>query len=289
MDKLIFGEANDLADEIVSFEDEESEIPHKRDKFVVDKLLHEMKKGEGSGGRVFIVFLDSTHLDYSWPEGEAVQFEPYKKKINYLKAAFTNQGLERIKNRYRNSLYYVDSLFGKFVHTLSTCPGGEEAVVVITGDQGEEFYEQGHLFHASSLSHPQTHVPLYYKFGKMGPFVEQREHGMSCHMDIFPTLFHYLFKRDVGREFCQGQSIFKEQRWPYTVTARFNASRSPCEFCIHNGKQKLTASFSDERNIFNARGLRILSTKDLKDDSIFHDHNSLREQFGKALDRIFMR
>ncbi len=287
MDRLIFGEDNHLVDIMVNFDDEQK-APHERDQYVVEQMIHQMKDSQESGGRVFIVFLDSTHLDYSWPEKTHSAFQPYEKKINYLKAAFTNAGLEKIKNRYKNALSFVDSLFGNFLQALASSPGGDEAVVVFTGDHGEEFYEQGHLFHASSLSHPQTHVPLYYKFGKMDPSVEQRERQMSCHMDIFPTLFHYVSKRDLGQGWCEGQSIFNQQRWPYTIIARFNASRSPCEFCIHNGIYKLTASFSDERNIFNSRGLRILSMKNLKDDSSVHYHK-LKEQFGEALDRIFNR
>ncbi len=284
MDQLIFGEQRYLADRLVTFE-EDSDIPCVRDKKVMDMVTKEMK--EQPGGRLFIVFLDSTHLDYSWPKDTPALFQPCDEKINYIKAAFTNSGLEKIKNRYRNALFFVDSLFGAFMNTLNSYKQGEEAVVIFTGDHGEEFYEQGHLFHASSLSHPQTHIPLYYKLGKSNAFEKKKHSAMSCHMDIFPTLFHYLTEEDCMIDVLQGQSIFRTNRWPYTIMARFNASRSPCEFCIHNGKEKLTATFSDERKIFNAKGIRILSTKNIHDEVVPHDVNSLKEQFGGALEHIF--
>ncbi len=110
---------------------------------------------------------------------------------------------------------------------------------------------------------------------------------MSCHMDVFPTLFHYLTGKEVLKDIVQGQSIFSENRIPFTIMARFNASRSPCEFGIHNGKQKVIATFSDERNIFNAKGLRIISLKNDRDENLPHDLNSLKEHFGEALDQIF--
>jgi membrane-anchored protein YejM (alkaline phosphatase superfamily) len=225
-------------------------------------------------------------LDYSWPK-ETTRFYTIEDKINYFKAAFSKNGLEEIKNRYRNALYFVDSLFAKFLNALEKTPGGQEAVVVVTGDHGEEFYEHGNLFHASSLSHPQMHIPLYYRFGDNRSVKEYPLCKMTCHMDVFPTLFHYLAGEDLMGEVLQGESILKENRWPYTVVARFNASRSPTEFCIHNGDCKLIAEFSNERDIFNSKALRILSTKNCQDENIRKEIGSVHEEFDSAFERIF--
>ncbi len=287
MDRLIFGEGGHLAEAIYTFEEPEEDVPYLRDKKVMQKVAQCAAQSDSKGGHAYIVFLDATHHDYSWPAEMQPPFNPYEEKINYLKAAFTNSDVELIKNRYRNSLYYVDSLFGEFFSTLEKSPGGKEAVVVITGDHGEEFYEHGHLFHASSISHPQTHVPLYYKFGQDKTLRERAKCPMTCHMDIFPSVFHYLAGEDVMREAMQGQSIFTKERWPYTVIARFNASSSPSEFCIHNGESKLLLSFSDERDIFNSKGLKIISTKNQRDEIIPHNLHSIRENYGEALDRLF--
>lgn len=285
MDERIFGENAYLADEMIAFGENHSDMPYVRDKKTIDALIEKMQSSE-SGGRLFLVFLDATHHDYSWPQDES-PFTPYAEKINYFKAAVSSAGLEMIKNRYRNALHYVDSLFGTFMKSFNRYSGSDEAVIVITGDHGEEFYEEGHLFHASSLSHAQTHIPLYYRFGKSNPFGNQTHSPMSCHMDIFPTLFHYLMGNEVLKEVFQGHSVFSTEQSPFTVTARFNASRSPCEFSIHNGKHKLIATFSDERNIFNAKGLRIISLKNEIGEIVPHDLNSLKEHFGGALDQIF--
>ncbi|HEY2809994.1 MAG TPA: sulfatase-like hydrolase/transferase [Rhabdochlamydiaceae bacterium] len=283
MDRVIFGEKGTLAEEIATFDNNNSEASCQRDRKAIEKVVQEMQTSP-SGGRLFILFLDSTHHDYSWPSEQPSYFNPCDKKINFFRAALSNSGLELIKNRYRNSLFYVDSLFGRFIDTLNAYEGKQEAVVVVTADHGEEFYEEGHLFHASGLSHAQMHVPLYYKLGSEK---KKAATAMSCHMDIFPTLFHHLTGRDCMQGVLQGQSIFSKERWPYTITARFNGTRSPCEFSLHNGRQKLTASFSDERNIFNAKGLRIISTKNRNGEVIPHNINSIKEQFGEAIDHIF--
>lgn len=284
MNRLIFGEGEHLADAIFFPDEEECDEPYLRDLSVIDNLVMQMNKG--GSGRLFIVFLDATHLDYSWPK-EMTRFTPIEEKINYLKAAVSKGGLDGIINRYRNALYFIDSQFARFMDALQNTPHGKEAVVVITGDHGEEFYEHGNLFHASSLSHPQTNPPLYYKFGETDALKQKIQCKMTCHMDIFPTLFHYLIGEDLMGEVLQGQSIFKTDRWPYTVIARFNASRTPYEYCIHNGTDKLIAEFSNDRDIFNSRNLRILSTKNCRDENLVKDISAIHEEFGPAIERIF--
>jgi len=286
MDHMIFGEAKYLADTLFLPDEEEFEEPYQRDQIAIEKLVQEMKDPNESSGRVFLVFLDATHLDYSWPKETFTKFHPFEEKINYFKAALSNQGLDGIKNRYRNALYFVDSLMGQFFNALNQYPGGKEAVVVVTGDHGEEFYEHGHLFHASSLTRQQTHVPLYYRFGSNEWKGKKAPCELTSHMDIFPTVLHYLIGEDLFGQVLQGQSIFKEERWPYVVAARFNASRAPYEFFIHNGEHKMMARFNDERDIFNSKALQIISAKNLHEENIAYDLTSLKEHFGEAIDHL---
>jgi glucan phosphoethanolaminetransferase (alkaline phosphatase superfamily) len=282
MNRVIFGEGEHLADTLFISEDEDCDEPFERDQKAIDSVLGEMKKG--SSGRLFITFLDATHLDYSWPT-EMSKFYPFEEKINYISAAMGGNGLEKIKNRYRNALYFIDDLFGKFIQALEDSPGGEDAVVVVTSDHGEEFYEHGNLFHASALSQPQIHVPLYYRFGQ-NPSVKP-ECAMTCHMDIFPTLFHYLIGEDLVGDVLQGESIFKADRWPFTIVSRFNAVGSPYEFCIHNGTIKIITTFIDQKNIYNSKALKILSLRNCQDETILKELSAVSEEFAPALERIF--
>ncbi len=282
MNRVIFGEGEHLADGIFLSEEEECAELYARDQKAIDNLLVEMQKPES--GRLFIVFLDATHHDYSWPS-EMTKFFPFEDKINYIQAAISNKGLDKIKNRYKNALYFIDHQFGKFFHALGQSPCGSEAIVVITGDHGEEFYEQGNLFHASGLSEPQIHIPLYYRFGQNE--VLPTDCKMTCHMDIFPTIFHYLLGEDLMGGVFQGESIFKPNRWPYTIVARFNAISSPYEFCIHNGTNKMLATFSNEHDIYQSKGLKNISARNCQDEISEKEINAIHEEFGPALERIF--
>lgn len=268
MDEVIFGEGSCLADSIYSFYTNEKEPLYERDGKAIDKMCEDLKKEQG--GRVFIAFLDSTHFDYSWPEMQT-RFLPIEDPVNYVKLAFFKGNIDPLKNRYRNSISYVDSLFGKVMKNLEDNP---DAIVVFTGDHGEEFYENGHLFHASALTIQQTRAPLYYKMNKK-PLT-----NMSSHIDIFPSILHYLTGNDQYSDYFDGQSIFSKKRWPFLVTARYNLGRTPYEFMLHNGKSKLLARFSNESEIFKSDAVRILSLENVEEKHI-------AQEFGEAFDFLF--
>ncbi|MBI3237188.1 MAG: sulfatase-like hydrolase/transferase, partial [Chlamydiales bacterium] len=286
MDHLIFGKTQYLADTLFTPDEEAFDEPYQRDQITMERLWERMDGPEEGGGRVFIVFLDATHLDYSWPKEEGTLFHPFEEKINYFKVACSNRGVEKIQNRYRNSLHFVDSLMGQFFEKLESCAGGSQAVVVLTADHGEEFYEHGHLFHASGLTKQQTHIPLYYRFGSDGQVRAESICKMSCHMDIFPTLFHYILGEDLFEQELRGQSIFKVDRSPYIMSCRFNASRPPYEFFIHNGKEKVTARFDEKRDVFHSKKINILSKKNLDEENIAYDLSSLKEELTEAIERL---
>jgi membrane-anchored protein YejM (alkaline phosphatase superfamily) len=161
MDKMVFGRNMYLLNSANCYASDEHILPWMADERAINGLCDQLQEGEQQGGRVFIVFLDSTHFDYSFPEEFNTRYAPVDDKINYFDVAVSKKNLEKVKNRYKTAINYVDTLFAKFIDTLKVSGGWEESVVVFTGDHGEEFYENGHLFHATDLSQQQLHVPLY--------------------------------------------------------------------------------------------------------------------------------
>src|SRR5579872_6684385 len=118
MDKLIFGQKRELIDSIEEFSSDRSLEPCDRDAFAIDAFAKDLKSKEAKQGNVFIFFLDSTHSEYSFPSGFPVQFAPISKEIDYLSIGPKSPELEFIKNRYRNSIHYVDHLMGRFFELL---------------------------------------------------------------------------------------------------------------------------------------------------------------------------
>jgi membrane-anchored protein YejM (alkaline phosphatase superfamily) len=284
MDERIFGENHQLADQIFDFSEER--VTHQSDSNAIEKLLEEMRASKGNGGHLHIISLDSTHFDYSWPKETGSLFLPVKEEIDYFKAAYSKSEMEGIKNRYRNAIHHVDSLLGRFFEELKKQGKDKDALVVVTGDHGQEFFEDEHLFHASTLNAAQTQVPIYYKFGDGSKLPSRGRARLTSHIDIFPTLLHYICQKDLDLKVIQGESIFKDEKWAYVISARYNGSKKPTEFFIHNGKNKITLRFN-EKDIFHSSQLSILSVKDLYDKNIPHDKSTIRGEFGGAFNRLF--
>ena len=210
------------------------------------KVLEEIEKDKArfSGdGHLFIIFLDATHFGYSWPKEMGNRFLPIEEPIDYIKAAFSKGPVEEIKNRYRNALYYVDSLIGRFLEGHKD----DDSVIILTGDHGEEFYEEGQIFHASNLSEAQIHIPLYYRFGGESSQLKGKATKISSHIDIFPTLIDYV--SGTKKDSLEGESIFKQNRWPYTLTARYNGSKPPFEFCLQGLSGKIILQNLTKNNL----------------------------------------
>lgn len=285
MEELLFGKNHSLLDSYQTFHHISPTAACETDAMALAALQKDLAENPSlRQGQICIVFWDSTHFDYSWPKNWTPKFIPFAKEFAYFKAFSSQKNIELIKNRYRNAVHYMDSLFGKFLEQL---PDREEAIVLFTGDHGEEFFDHGHLFHGSHLTHEQTHVPLYLKFGSVKPSHIPR---LACQMDIFPSVIDHLSGNVPS--FLEGQSIFRETKWPYAVISRFNASRNPYEFCLHNGQHKLIARFLNRRDIFQANGLQICSLRTKEDKTLPEKRKQQIEQwihteFNPALQRLF--
>lgn len=282
MDEVLFGKKQALLNSMDVFShDEESWIG---DQQCVEKLMDDMDRFRKEEGHVFIVFFDSTHFDYSWPKLDPVQFTPIVDNINYLKVAFLKENIEGIKNRYRNAIYFVDQLFGRFYNQLMKMPYARESVVAVTGDHGEEFFEKGHIFHMSSLSAMQTQVPIYLKLGDDSKSCQGE---MICHTDIFPTVIDYVLKGDDFADFFDGESLLRDRQRPFALTVKYNGSRAPYEFALNNGKTKLVARFNNQRNIFNANSIEILERESRKNETLEFNEEMINREFATAFDYLF--
>ena len=284
MESLLFGENNHLLDSYQTFHHTPSISAAETDADALRALQKDLRDDPSlREGQVCIIFWDTTHFNYCWPKNWAPKFIPFAGDFSFFKAFYSAARIELIKNRYRNAFNYMDSLFGSFVEDL---PNKDEAMIIVTGDHGEEFFEHGHLFHGSHISHEQTAVPLLMKFGAHTPKEGRR---ILTQMDIFPSILDALTGE--APAWLQGQSVFREESWPFAVISRNNAGRTPYEFCLHNGENKLIAQFANRRDISQSRSIQILSLFNRNDQTLPDSHTDvsawIEQEFGPALQRFF--
>lgn len=252
MDQMIFGPDRILADHMEEYADLGIESWEK-DALVMQAFEKTVNTEEGREGNVFLLFLDATHSEYSFP-ADHCPFMPIVQKIDYL--TINPKSIEPIINRYRNSVHYIDSLIHRFITKLKTENLYDQALIAITGDHGEEFFEDGSLFHGTHLNEAQTSVPILFKFQNNDtPIIT----NTATHIDIFPSLLDYLTK--IPDDLFEGRSVFRKDRFPTRIAVSQNGAKTPSEFTVQKGNYQLHARFVDPENLYSQREIEILSER----------------------------
>jgi len=136
------------------------------------------------------LFFDSVHA-YSFPPDYPRYFDPIWERVDHLQL---NDDFDPLpyRNRYNQSLHYVDSLIGKALDDLADRDLLDSTIVIIASDHGEAFNDlhRGYWGHGSNYTRAQTQVPLLVHW----PGKEAREYTHdSSQLDIVPTVMRDLF------------------------------------------------------------------------------------------------
>ena len=262
MDELLFGKDSELLDSCNVFTHGGPNPAWQADEQALQSAVASLK----NSGQVHIIFLDSTHFHYSWNPNFGAEFTPYSSEIHMGLTSDHPKTIERIQNRYLNSIAYVDHLVNCFANALEKRGLYKDAVIAFTGDHGEEFYEEGNLFHASDLSTMQCEVPLYLKLGTRFPI----DHKVISHMDIMPTILEHVSGKRLDH--FDGHSLLDPDKPQRALTVAFNGARNPYAFVCYSLAGRIEAELNQPRNIFKATKLKILSEPD---DLTAHDRQEL--------------
>jgi hypothetical protein len=156
----------------------------KNDQLVTQRLTDALDR---KGRNAFILFLESGHFPYDFPPDFPLRFKPAAAR-GELSAELFESRTESVRNRYRNAMAYVDSLWGKIEDHLKASGAYERTVIGIVGDHGEEFLEHGHRGHGYHLTQEQLRVPILIR----APGLPRQVGGMATQVDVFPTLLSAL-------------------------------------------------------------------------------------------------
>jgi arylsulfatase A-like enzyme len=91
-----------------------------------------------------------------------------------------------MKNRYFNSLRYVDSLIGKVISTLKRKNIAQDTIIIVVGDHGELFGEHGTFAHSGFMYDIVLHVPII--IWGADEFVLRPSISPAMLIDVAPTI-----------------------------------------------------------------------------------------------------
>lgn len=161
-----------------------------RDRNLARRFVADLRarKAAGKQNALFaLLFFDSLH---SMILPDSTEFQPpFQPTWEYPKYLEVNNSTnpEPFYNLYRNMLRYIDGYAGEVLAELEAEGLLENTDVIITGDHGQEFNENGKNFwgHNGNFGPEQVHVPLlYYSPGKPA----QTYTHWTSHFDLAATL-----------------------------------------------------------------------------------------------------
>ncbi|WP_199437755.1 DUF3413 domain-containing protein [Vibrio owensii] len=173
----------------------------KRDQQITDEFI-QFQKQDSDKPYFSFLFYDSAH-GTSFPEPEFAKFKPYWERVDHI---LLNNDFDAslYHNRYKNSLYFIDSLIAKVLKNVDL----ENTIVVITSDHGEEFndHKMNYWGHTGNYSDTQVHVPLYIYLPDHQP---EQINYRTTHYDIVPTLMNELFDvKGNTQSYSVGRDLF---------------------------------------------------------------------------------
>jgi membrane-anchored protein YejM (alkaline phosphatase superfamily) len=181
-----------------------------RDRAMAEEIVEYLEQRDPDRPFFLYAFFESPHARYDFPPETAV-FEPYLRSFDYVTMNL-ERDIDAIHNRYRNSVRHLDTQYQRVLRALEERGLLSSTLVVITGDHGEEFLENGRWGHNSAFSEEQIRVPLLLS-------LPGGEHGvvdhLTSHLDLPATLLEALGVENPPEDYSLGHSMLSgpPRRW----------------------------------------------------------------------------
>jgi arylsulfatase A-like enzyme len=180
------------------------------DKVMLEAAMSWLKKtharSDENPDKIFALLnFQHPHFPYTWPADYKPPFDPGLLDFHIAFGNYPKSRIGQIKNRYWSSLAYVDEQIGLFLSFLKEQGLYDKSVIVITGDNGEGFYEHGVACHADLPFTELVGVPIIIKtpFGARLDTIRR----YVAHIDIPPTITELLGLK--SHPSFQGNSILR--------------------------------------------------------------------------------
>ena len=156
----------------------------------VTELLVDLKKPSAKPWFKF-VFLSSSHHNYQYPD----EYELYTPVETNPEKFLFNKNMDPVPlfNKYRNSVHYIDGLFGRIWQVMARHQDIDNTLSIVTSDHGEEFNDNqlGFWGHGNNFTQPQIAVPMLMRLPRAEESAPKpsKISRLSGHIDVVPTIF----------------------------------------------------------------------------------------------------
>ncbi|MEQ9451615.1 MAG: sulfatase-like hydrolase/transferase [Pseudomonadales bacterium] len=252
--------------------------PEIRDARNVKSMISQLEARDRHRPFAGMIFFESTHARYFFDDSDIIA-TPFVEDLNYVTMTrdSLNAEMEGLKNRYINASRHVDNQIGRLLVYLKREQILNDTIVVITGDHGEEFMEQGHWGHNNGFSEEQVRVPFVMHIpGAGNKAITHR----TSHTDFIPTLLPMLGVTNPVTDYALGVSLLNSNPANYSVIS------STSSICYVNQTFKFTIPLEAS----NGEANQLTRLNDQADNNVIAFFDSEALQLRAALDetRLFL-
>jgi len=287
VERSVFGDNPSLAatviDKRVLFDPSIDRNDGDIDDKLMSRLIADVGTLQPDSRAFYLILLDSAHHDYSWARRYQPKFTPFAEYVSVFTTP-NGEDVEPLRNRYKNAVNHVDTLFGEFVRALAARGLLEQSIIAVTGDHGEEFFERGHLVHAGELNRFQTHTPILISVPGAS---DAPVANVASHIDMFPTIFDALGLAPKTRDLFEGKSLLQHQA-DRSAFCAMASSYSPTEAILDTGDYKLLVELEGVRKVGRTLFARRLTASKVltRQDEPTSPTAALRKRFRPALQKL---
>jgi len=194
----------------------------------------------------FFIYLNfqRSHFPYTWPDSHSAQYSPYEINNRMTFGNYPESKVPIMKNRYYNSLQYVDQQVGSLIRFLKEKGLYDKSLILVTSDQGQAFYEHNHVCHGAQLHNEVANIPIIIKAPYKKDGIRHLEFAQS--IDIPPTICH-LLKIDAHPAF-QGRNLLNHSKPEQVPIFMVSQNRLSAQDVVILGKWKLIRNYDEERD-----------------------------------------
>ena len=134
--------------------------------------------------------LQRTHYDYRLKPDVDGHFGQADSQITGIFFDYGEHQVEKALLQYDNALYYVDQQLGRFFDELKQQGLYDDALIIVTADHGEAFYENGYATHATSMYDAQIRTFMSVKLPNQNEGVYRKD--VISSIDMLPIALEAL-------------------------------------------------------------------------------------------------
>ncbi len=158
------------------------------DRHTTDQAIQWIKE-QTSASKPFFMSLNfqSSHFPYLIPDDAARPFTPHNLDADVTFMSYPRERTPNVRNAYYNALQESDRQLGRLIKTLTELELLDEVILLVLGENGEAFHENGSVGHAREPVEPAIHVATVIHAPRyLEPGIE--DYPLE-HIDLIPTVF----------------------------------------------------------------------------------------------------